>query len=64
MMFPPYCSGSAFILNPEVAKKSLQSFKEDNSFFWIDDVFLTGWLMVIYFRSFEYSTYYQLVFKK
>ena len=40
--FPPYCSGSAFILNIKMATKSVDAFKKDTSFFWVDDVFLTG----------------------
>ena len=40
--FPPYCSGSAFLLTPKVANLSLEAFFKDDSYFWIDDAFLTG----------------------
>ena len=43
--FPPYCSGSAFILTPNMARMNAEAYTEvvnvDDTL-WIDDVFLTG----------------------
>ena len=40
--FPPYCSGSALILTPEVARRGDLEFARNQTHFWIDDAFFTG----------------------
>ena len=32
----------AFVLRPRVAEKSIEAFNNDQRFFWVDDVFITG----------------------
>ncbi|CAJ0607943.1 unnamed protein product [Cylicocyclus nassatus] len=41
--FPPYCSGVAYIIHKDALMPMLEVVPEQ-SFFWIDDVFITGFL--------------------
>lgn len=42
--FPPYCSGSVFIMSTDAVKRMYQA-SFDTSFFWVDDFYLTGLLV-------------------
>ncbi|KAK3102181.1 hypothetical protein FSP39_009415 [Pinctada imbricata] len=39
--FPPYCSGSAFILSADVIRRMYEA-SFDTPFFWVDDYYITG----------------------
>ena len=41
--FPTYCSGSAFILTTDVAASMFKA-SFDTKFFWVDDLYITGFL--------------------
>lgn len=42
--FPPYCSGSVFIMSIDAVKRMYQA-SLDTTFFWVDDFYLTGLLV-------------------
>ena len=42
--FPPYCSGSAFVLSADLASR-LYRVSLDKPFFWVDDYYVTGILV-------------------
>ena len=42
--FPPYCSGSAFVLSADLAPR-LYQVSLDKPFFWVDDYYITGVLV-------------------
>lgn len=41
--FPPYCSGSAYIMSTDIVEK-MYSISFDTKFFWVDDFYITGLL--------------------
>lgn len=42
--FPPYCSGSAFVMTSDVVK-SMYKMSLETEFFWVDDFYVTGLLV-------------------
>ncbi|XP_045164821.2 beta-1,3-galactosyltransferase 1-like [Mercenaria mercenaria] len=42
--FPPYCSGSVFIMSTDAVQRMYQA-SLDTTFFWVDDFYLTGLLV-------------------
>ncbi|KAL1461573.1 hypothetical protein WDU94_013456 [Cyamophila willieti] len=42
--FPPYCEGAAVLYSPDVMFKLYQLLQQQDNYFWIDDVYITGML--------------------
>ena len=58
--YPPYCSGLAFILTPDVAVATLAS-APHMPYFWVDDLYITGLLaQKIGFKHHNIRTRYEL----
>ncbi|XP_071080219.1 beta-1,3-galactosyltransferase 5-like [Haliotis cracherodii] len=45
MMYPVFCSGAAYLISPNAAMKLFQA-SSDIRFFWIDDLYVTGFLVL------------------